>query len=145
MYTIRLTLVAADSLKKLDATTQRQVIHKIESLKQELLLLGKPLKGPLKEYRSIRAAGQREAAGQRYRIIYKVIESEIIVVVVSIGIRKDGDKKDIYALMKKYIKTGLLEQDADHDDDADHKGQRFDEVMEKIQPREVEEWDQLER
>ena len=109
MYTIRLTLVAADSLKKLDATTQRQVIHKIESLKQELLLLGKPLKGPLKEYRSIRAAGQR------YRIIYKVIESEIIVVVVSIGIRKDGDKKDIYALMKKYIKTGLLEQDADHD------------------------------
>ena len=139
MYTIRLTLVAADSLKKLDATTQRQVIHKIESLKQEPLLLGKPLKGPLKEYRSIRAAGQR------YRIIYKVIESEIIVVVVSIGIRKDGDKKDIYALMKKYIKTGLLEQDADHDDDADHKGQRFDEVMEKIQQREVEEWDQLER
>ena len=109
MYTIRLTLVAADSLKKLDATTQRQVIHKIESLKQELLLLGKPLKGPLKEYRSIRAAGQG------YRIIYKVIESEIIVVVVSIGIRKDGDKKDIYALMKKYIKTGLLEQD-DHQD-----------------------------
>ena len=139
MYTIRLTLVAADSLKKLDATTQRQVIHKIESLKQEPLFLGKPLKGPLKEYRSIRAAGQR------YQIIYKVIESEIIVVVVAIGIRKDGDKKDIYALMKKYIKTGLLEQDADHDDDADHKGQRFDEVMEKIQPREVQEWDQLER
>ncbi len=75
-------------------------------MKVEPLLSGKPLKGPLKEYRSIRAAGQR------YRIIYKVQESEIIViVVVAIGIRKAGDKKDIYKLMKKYIQIGLLGKD----------------------------------
>lgn len=102
MYKIKLTLIAAENIKRLDSRTQNQVINKIESLKKEPLLLGKPLKGPLKVYRSIRAAGQR------YRIIYKVLETEIIVIIVAVGIRKDGDKKDIYELMKKYIKTGLL-------------------------------------
>jgi len=102
MYNIKLTLIAAEAIQKLDSNVQRQVINKIEALKQEPLLLGKPLQGPLKDYRSIRAAGQR------YRIIYKVIEKEIIVIIVAVGIQKSGDKKDIYELMKKYIKTGLL-------------------------------------
>jgi len=105
MYKIKLTIIAADNIKKLDSRTQNQIINKIESLKEEPLLLGKPLRGPLKEFRSIRSAGQR------YRIIYKVLEKEIIVIIVAIGIRKDGDKKDIYELMKKYIKTGLLKED----------------------------------
>lgn len=103
MYNIKLTLIAAESLQKLDVNVQRQIINKIEALQQAPLLLGKPLKGPLKDYRSIRAAGQR------YRIIYKVIEEEIMVIIVAVGIRKSGDKKDIYELMKKYIKTGLLD------------------------------------
>jgi len=104
MYKIKLTIIAADNIKKLDSRTQNQVINKIESLKEEPLLLGKPLKGLLKEFRSVRAAGQR------YRIIYKVLDKEIIVIIIAVGIRKDGDKKDIYELMKKYIKTGLLEE-----------------------------------
>ena len=74
-------------------------------MKDEPLLLGKALKGPLKEYRSVRAAGQR------YRIIYQVLENEIIVIVVAVGIRKAGDKKDIYELMKKYIKVGFIDRD----------------------------------
>jgi mRNA interferase RelE/StbE len=105
MYKIKLTIIAAENIKKLDSRTQSQIVNKIESLKEEPLLLGKPLKGPLKEYRSIRATGQR------YRIIYKVIEKEIIVIIIAVGIRKEGDKKDIYELMKKYIKTGLLKED----------------------------------
>ena len=75
-------------------------------LKEEPLLLGKALVGPLKELRSLRAAGQR------YRIIFKVVEEQIIVIVVAVGIRKSGDKKDIYELMKKYIKVGILGKDA---------------------------------
>lgn len=105
MYKIKLTFIAAENIKKLDSKTQNQIINKIESLKEEPLLAGKPLKGPLKEFRTIRTAGQR------YRIIYKVIEKEIIVVIIAVGIRKDGDKKDIYELMKKYIRTGLLKED----------------------------------
>ncbi len=103
MYKVKLTQIAATNIKKLDKRTQNQVISKIEALKSEPLLLGKPLKGSLKELRSVRAAGQR------YRIIYKVVEEEIVVIVVAVGIRKEGDKGDIYELMKKYIKTGLLD------------------------------------
>jgi mRNA interferase RelE/StbE len=104
MYKIKLTKIASDCLRNIESKTRNQIINKIELLKDEPLLLGKQLKGPLKELRSVRAAGQR------YRIIYKVFESEIIVVIVAVGIRKEGDKRDIYALMKKYIKTGLLDE-----------------------------------
>lgn len=63
------------------------------------------LKGNLQDYRSIRAVGQR------YRIIYQVKENEIEVIIVAVGIRRDGDKKrDLYELMKKYLKIGLLPQ-----------------------------------
>lgn len=104
MYKIKLTILAAENIKKFDKKTQNQIINKIESLKEEPLLSGKPLKGPLKDFRVIRAAVQR------YRIIYQVNESDIIVIIVAVGIRKDGDKKDIYKLMMKYIKTGLLKE-----------------------------------
>jgi mRNA interferase RelE/StbE len=102
MYKIKLTRLAAENIQRLDGRTRTQIINKIESLKSEALLLGKRLKGPLKELRSVRSADQR------YRIIYRVLQEEIIVIVIAVGIRKDGDKSDIYELMKKYIRTGLL-------------------------------------
>ena len=100
-----MTQIAADFISKLDSKSQQQVLEKIEVLKEEPLKVGKPLKGNLQAYRSIRSVGQR------YRIIYQVKETEIEVVVVAVGIRRDGDKKaDIYELMKKYVKIGLLPQ-----------------------------------
>ena len=45
---------------------------------------------------------------KRYRIIYKIEKKDIIVIIVAVGIRKDGDKNDIYELMKKYIRIGLI-------------------------------------
>ena len=102
MYKVKFTQIAFENLKAIDKNAQKQILNKIEALQKEPLLLGKALKGSLKEYRSIRAAGQR------YRIIYKVIGSEIIIIIVAVGMRKEGDKKDIYELMKKYIRIGLL-------------------------------------
>jgi mRNA interferase RelE/StbE len=90
MYKIKLTRIASENLLKVDIKTRTQIINKIELLKEEPLLLGKALKGPLKELRSIRAAGQR------YRIIYKIDKEEIIVIIIAVGIRKEGDKRDIY-------------------------------------------------
>lgn len=105
MYTIKLTQIAAEFIAKLDNKSQQQVLQKIEVLKQYPLKVGKPLKGNLQDYRSIRAVGQR------YRIIYQVKENKIEVIIVAVGIRRDGDKKrDIYELMKKYLKIGLLPQ-----------------------------------
>ena len=105
MYTIKLTQIAAEFIAKLDNKSQQQVLQKIEVLKEYPLKVGKPLKGNLQDYRSIRAVGQR------YRIIYQVKETEVEVIVVAVGIRRDGDKKnDIYELMKKYVKIGLFSQ-----------------------------------
>ena len=103
MYTIKLTQIAAEFIAKLDNKSQQQVMEKLEILKEDPLKVGKALKGNLQNYRSIRSVGQR------YRIIYQVKETEIEVIVVAVGIRRDGDKKnDFYELMKKYIKIGLL-------------------------------------
>ena len=65
---------------------------------------GKELKEELEGYRSVRTVGQR------YRIIYKVEEEQVLVVVVTVGIRKEGDKKDAYNLAKKLARLNLLNQ-----------------------------------
>jgi mRNA interferase RelE/StbE len=64
---------------------------------------GKPMHDELTGYRSVRAVGQR------YRIIYRLEEERVIVLVVTLGIRKEGDKKDVYALAKKLARLGLLD------------------------------------
>lgn len=102
MYRIKLTPIAAENIRKCNPRIRDQLIRKIEILKKEPIISGKPLQGPLKGLRVIRAVGQR------YRIIYRVLKNEIVVVILAVGIRKEGDKRDIYKLMKKYIKTGLL-------------------------------------
>jgi len=105
MYSIRLTELATQMIKSVEATARSQIIRKIEQLKDEPTLMGKPLLGPLQGFRTVRAAGQR------YRIVYRVEDTEIVVIVVAIGIRKAGDKKDIYELMKKLVNTGIIEKD----------------------------------
>jgi mRNA interferase RelE/StbE len=51
-------------------------------------------------------------AGQRYRILYRVEAATVIVLVVAVGIRKEADRKDIYALAQKMIRLGLIEPPA---------------------------------
>jgi len=105
MYRIKLTELAAQMIESVEATARRQIIRRIEKLTDAPALQGKPLVGPLKEFRAVRAAGQR------YRIIYRVEETRVVVIVVAVGIRKAGDKKDIYELMRKLVKTGIVESD----------------------------------
>ena len=68
---------------------------------------GKPLSDELAGYRSTRAVGQR------YRILYKLEEEQVIVAVVALGIHKAGDKKDVYELAKKLARLGLLDIDTE--------------------------------
>ncbi len=65
-------------------------------------LQGKPLGDDLAGYRSVRAVGQR------YRIIYRVERSAVVVVVVAAGIRKEGSREDVYRVAAKLIRLGLL-------------------------------------
>ncbi len=81
-----------------DKRIQRSLFKKALSLRQEPLQKGKPLQGELAGYLSVRAVGQR------YRIIYQVHEQCVRVLVVAVGIRKQGDTRDIYAKALKNTK-----------------------------------------
>ena len=65
--------------------------------------IGKPLLKDLAGYRSLRAAGQR------YRIIYAVQKPKLMVSVMAVGIRKEGDRSDIYSLAKKLVRLALVD------------------------------------
>lgn len=87
----------------LDRRIQEKIISTLRRLEYEPELQGKTLTDELTGYYSVRAVGQR------YRIIYKIEEEQVVVMVVTVGIRKDGDKKDVYALAKKLARLGLLD------------------------------------
>ncbi len=90
-----------------DRRVQEGLKTSLRRLEYEPEKQGKPLSDELAGYRSIRAVGQR------YRILYKLEEEQVIVVVVALGIRKDRDKKDIYELAKKLARLGLLDLDTE--------------------------------
>jgi mRNA interferase RelE/StbE len=97
-YRVELTPLALEMIEAIqDRREQQGIIERIQKLKLEPIQQGKPLTGDLKGFYSIRAVGQR------YRIVYQVKAEQILVVVVGIGRRKEGDKKDIYTLLKKLL------------------------------------------
>lgn len=103
-WQIVITPTALKMIKRIsDARVRGKIADVIDRLLKDPDKQGKALVGELAGFRSIRAVGQR------YRIIYKVIKNQIVVVVVAVGIRKDGHKKDIYQLAKKLIKMRLVE------------------------------------
>jgi mRNA-degrading endonuclease RelE of RelBE toxin-antitoxin system len=61
---------------------------------------GKPLQADLKRYRSVRLG--------RYRIIHRYDQTNDIVWVVAVGIRKEGSKEDIYERVTKLLDSGDL-------------------------------------
>jgi mRNA interferase RelE/StbE len=107
-WNIKLTLPALKQLAAIQDTRVRgSIVKRINALENNPDEQGKPLSDELAGYRSIRAVGQR------YRILYKLEEEEVIVAVVALGIRKAGDKKDVYELAKKLARLGLLDLDSE--------------------------------
>ena len=100
-------IILPQAKKQLAAITDRRIQEKLKSslkrLEYEPEQQGKPLVDELTGYRSIRVVGQR------YRIIYKAHENIVTVHIATLGIRKEGDKKDVYALAKKMARLGLLD------------------------------------
>ncbi len=100
IWGIRVTRVALDMLESIkDARTRAAVVKTIDGLATNPEAQGKPLVGSLAGYRCI------HAAGQRYRVIFKVEADRVIVYVVALGIRKDGSSADIYELARKLVDT----------------------------------------
>jgi mRNA interferase RelE/StbE len=103
-YRVVLTHEAEAMLTALaDRRVQQILLDKMRGLSHEPEKQGKPLVGDLSGYRSLRAAGQR------YRIIYRIERKRITVVVIAAGLRKEGSRSDIYALAQKLLKLKLIE------------------------------------
>lgn len=96
-YRVELTPLALEMLTAIqDKREQKGIIERLQKLKLEPLQQGKPLMGDLKGYYSIRAVAQR------YRIVY-MVKADQVLVVVGMERRKEGDKKDIYRVLKKLL------------------------------------------
>ena len=97
-FEIQLTPLALEMLANIkDNRHQKALSSRIDKLKIEPEKQGKPLTGQLINYRSLRAVGQR------YRIVYQVENDKVVVLVVGIGLRKDGDKGDVYNFLQKLL------------------------------------------
>lgn len=103
-WTVGLTKIVELQLEAIrDNRIRESIGRSIDKLKVDPDKQGKPLGEELTGYRVVRAVGQR------YRIIYRVQAEHISVLVVLIGRRKEGDKKDVYTLAQKLARLGLLE------------------------------------
>ncbi len=101
-YTVRIN---REALKQLESITDRRIRQELFDRIKELAIdpdqQGKPLRNELAGLRSVKAAHRR------YRIVYQVEREEVVVVVVAVGIRKEGDRADIYrqaALLVKHTR-----------------------------------------
>lgn len=98
-YSIAVTDLAKEMIKEItDKRIRTKIAERIDKLADYPELQGKPLTGILAGYRSIRAVGQR------YRIVYKIVEQKVILYIVGVGIRKEGSKADIYERLRKLIR-----------------------------------------
>ena len=105
MYRIVIQPTALKLLKEIsDRRIRQKISDRIDKLKESPEMQGKPLLGELDGYYSVRAVGQR------YRIIYAIEKAQVTVMIVALGIRKDGSKQDVYALAKKLMRLGLLDE-----------------------------------
>lgn len=103
-FRVELTLTAHERLGGItDRRVREKIAEKIDGLRRDPEKQGKPLVGELTGFRSVRAVGQR------YRIIYRV-DRRSVLLIVAVGLRRDGGRSDIYTLAQKMIRLGLVRQ-----------------------------------
>lgn len=100
-YKITLTDEAKAHLISLDGKTRTTIARRIEALKESPEKQGKALSGDLGGYRSLHAAG-------RYRVLYEVKVDQVMVIVVAVGMRKEGSKIDVYETLKKLLRSKVF-------------------------------------
>lgn len=104
IYKVVVTRTGVDSLKSIsDIRILRLLDEKIQGLAHVPELQGEPLRDEFTGYRAL------HVIGNRYRIIYRIDNDIVSVFVVAAGIRKKGDKKDIYEVMRRFVRLGLID------------------------------------
>lgn len=100
LYKVVLTPEAERLLKKIDPAVFQIIQNAVRKLRFSPQL-GKPLVGHLKGLLSWKVS--------RYRVVYRFFEENKTIVIAGAGIRKEGDKKDVYNLLQRLKDKGLLE------------------------------------
>ena len=104
-YKVEISELCLSFIQKIsDKRVQSTIVDRIEALKIDPEKQGKALVKTLAGFRSIHVAG-------RYRIIYKIDQNSNFVWIVTAGIRKEGDQKDVYRIAKRLLKLGLLDHE----------------------------------
>ena len=102
-WRVEFTKPALEQLRRIkDKRVRDNLFERAEELANDPENQGKPLHNELSGFRSVRAIGQR------YRIIYRVEHEKVVVVVIALGIRKEGDRADIYQIAVKLIRSGHM-------------------------------------
>lgn len=119
---VQWTVPAKDGLASLPKKVRRAILAKTRALADcDPRTAHKPLTGPLQNYYCIKVS--------RFRAIYKIIEETlpngdvlvfVRVVIVAVGMRKAGGKRDVYNLAKRLVKFAVSEiEQAPEQEDAD--------------------------
>lgn len=95
-WKVYLTEEAEERLLDIEDRRVRELIKaRASRLSSSPEMQGKSLVGDLAGLRSVRAVGQR------YRIVYELFPEEREVWVVTLGLRKEGDRSDVYEMAKR--------------------------------------------
>jgi len=91
VHKVEFTPKALEMLAAVPDRRERELLlERVEALATDPELQGKALLGELRGHRSVRAVGQR------YRIVYRVVRGEVLVLVIGMGRRQAGNKRDVY-------------------------------------------------
>jgi|SRR5579859_1630292 len=102
-WRVEISTLALKQLKEIkDVRVRGKLFERIEQLENEPENQGKPLKNELSGLRSVRAIGQR------YRIIYELKDEQVLVIVAAVGIRREGDRSDIYKIAERLLRSKFL-------------------------------------
>jgi mRNA-degrading endonuclease RelE of RelBE toxin-antitoxin system len=98
-FELRYTSDAAADIKALDGSVRNQLRKVLErKLAVDPEGYGLPLRGPL--------AGYWKHQFGNHRVVYRIYPQHHVVVVCSVGVRKQGDAEDIYRQLESVAKTG---------------------------------------
>ena len=102
-YQIVITPTALEALEAItDRRTRAAIVRRMDELVEEPDKQGNALRGELMGFFSVRAAGQR------YRVLCRIDEDRQRVVVYLVGIRREGSRRDVYALAQRLVQRGLF-------------------------------------
>jgi mRNA interferase RelE/StbE len=100
-FDLRYTSDAGQDIKALDGSVRNQLRKVLEmKLAVDPEGYGLPLRGSL--------AGYWKHEFGNHRVVYRIYPQHHVVVVCSVGVRKQGDAEDIYRQLEAVSKTGRL-------------------------------------